>query len=49
LNIYKLEHKFAILDDSDEYSIGYKDHLILTDYYSGITKENVNQAIEILI
>ena len=46
---HQLEYKFAIIDDSDDYPIEYKDHLILTDYNTGITKENANQVIKILL
>lgn len=45
----QLEYKFAILDDSDDFPIEYKNHLIMTDYNSGITKEDVVKALEILL
>jgi hypothetical protein len=44
-----LIYRYAIIDDDDDFPSAYKDHVVLTDPFSGITKEVATRAIELLM
>lgn len=41
-----LQYKYVILDDIDDFPAVFKDHVVLTDTATGITKETVLQVLE---
>ena len=42
-------YKYAIIDDEDDFPPYYKDHVILTDQFTGITKDTVVKVLELLL
>ena len=42
-------YRYAIIDDEDDFPSMYKDHVVLTNPFDGITKEVATKAIELLM
>ncbi len=44
-----IAYKYAIIDDDDDFPSRYKDHVVITDPFVGITKDTVVKVLELLL